>query len=143
MRPFRSEREGLQRAILVWVCRACRARDERRGVEAGTRACPACGGREFWRLASKAEAQRFAELDLLHRAGKITRLECQPRIPLKVNGIKVGTYVADFVYADERGRLVYEDVKPAGFRTDLANLKMALARAIYSPAGFILNVVER
>ena len=50
------------------------------------------------RFASMAEARRYQELRLLEKAGKIRNLKLQPKFPLLVNGIKVGTYIADFGY---------------------------------------------
>lgn len=82
------------------------------------------------RFASKREADRYGELVMLERAGEIRALECQPRYPLVVNGVKVATYVADFVYADaDTGALVVEDAK--GVRTREYVIKAKLLRALY------------
>jgi hypothetical protein len=82
------------------------------------------------RFASKREAERYRTLVMLERAGEIRALECQPRYPLVVNGVKVATYVADFVYADaETGALVVEDAK--GVRTREYVIKAKLLRALY------------
>lgn len=69
------------------------------------------------RFASEKEAARFRELDLLQRAGKISRLECQaPFVLLPHQKREDGKaeqpvkYIADFVYW-ENGRKVVEDVK--------------------------------
>lgn len=59
---------------------------------------------------SRKEAKRFVELRALVAAGRITCLERQRRFKIKVNGIHVCTYVADFVYM-ERGNRIVEDVK--------------------------------
>ena len=77
---------------------------------------------------SRKEANRYCELKLLQRAGKIQNLELQKAIELipaqreriinpKNGKVKKGkvieravTYVADFVYT-ENGRMVIEDVK--------------------------------
>ena len=71
---------------------------------------------------SKAEAQRYSELKLLERAGKIKDLSLQHKFELqpsfKKNGktIRAIVYVADFVYLDlERMVSVVEDVK--GYKT--------------------------
>ena len=71
---------------------------------------------------SRAESQRYCELKLLERAGKIKDLSLQHKFELqpsfKKNGktIRAITYVADFVYFDlERMVHVIEDVK--GFKT--------------------------
>ncbi len=68
---------------------------------------------------SQAEADRWAELRLLERAGEIESLRPRPRWVLqpgftRPDGSKVRaiTYEADFSY-EESGQLVVEDVKPA------------------------------
>lgn len=86
---------------------------------------------------SKREAKRYVELKLLEKAGKISRLELQPRIPLRIwpfrRGPKdeptlVGHYVADFYYVDGND-IVIEDVK--GFKTQTYKLKKKIAEALY------------
>jgi hypothetical protein len=62
------------------------------------------------RFPSRREANRYAELRLLERAGKIEDLRTQVRYPLEVNGLLVSHYVADFTYL-EKGKLVVEDAK--------------------------------
>ena len=71
---------------------------------------------------SKREGNRYVELKLLERCGKIKDLKLQPKFELqpsfKKNGrtIRAITYVADFTYFDlETMRNVVEDVK--GFKT--------------------------
>lgn len=86
------------------------------------------------RFASKAEARRYAQLQLLLRAGAIANLELQPTFPIEVmnptNGemTQVGVYKGDFRYV-ERGVTVIEDVK--GMRTVVYRLKKRLVEAIY------------
>lgn len=70
---------------------------------------------------SKKEFNRYAELALMQRAGKISDLQRQVRFVLIPAQYKDGkcvfrscTYVADFVYI-ENGEKVVEDVK--GFKT--------------------------
>lgn len=70
---------------------------------------------------SKKEANRYRELVLLERAGRLSNLQRQVKFELipsqRVNGKVVEracTYVADFVYL-ENGRKVVEDTK--GFKT--------------------------
>jgi len=71
-------------------------------------------------FASKAEARRYVELKQKYNAGLISCLQLQPRFQLlpkfEKNGQKFSgiTYVADFMYVDEKGITVIEDVK--GFR---------------------------
>lgn len=66
---------------------------------------------------SRREANRYAELLLLERAGEIKNLQRQVKfvlIPSQKDGKKVVerecSYVADFVY-DENGETVVEDAK--------------------------------
>lgn len=80
---------------------------------------------------SKREAARYTELRLLETAGVISRLECQPRIPLMCNGKKIGTYVGDFRYV-ENNAIVIEDVKSEPTKTPLYKLKKAIL-ATYEP----------
>lgn len=80
---------------------------------------------------SKKEANRYGELLLLQRAGKISDLKRQVRyllIPAQYdedgkNIERCCTYVADFVYK-ENGALVVEDTK--GLKTDVYIIKRKL-----------------
>ena len=86
-------------------------------------------GRVF---ASKAEARRAAELELMQRAGEITNLEYQPRYLLKINGQMIATYVGDWCYFEgpkSDMTMVVEDCK--GVRTPVYKLKRKLMRALY------------
>lgn len=60
---------------------------------------------------SKAEAKRWCELKLLEKAGKVSWIKVHPRYELYVNGQRIASYKADFLYTDERGRDRIEDVK--------------------------------
>lgn len=80
---------------------------------------------------SKREGNRYCELKLLEKAGKIKDLELQHQFELqpsfKKNGktIRAITYVADFTYFDlEKNKNIVEDVK--GFKTDVYMLKRKL-----------------
>lgn len=77
---------------------------------------------------SKAEARRCDELHLLQRAGKITNLSREVSFPVFMNGTKVFTYKADFVYFTPEARIV-EDVK--GYATPVYKLKKKLVEAYY------------
>lgn len=82
--------------------------------------------------ASKRESARCDELHLMVKAKEICHLKAdpQPRYPLVVNGLKVGTYVADFYYFDNRKNVaVVEDVK--GMLTPVYRLKKKLVKALY------------
>ena len=68
------------------------------------------------------EANRWCELKLLERAGKITDLQRQVKFELlpKQDGERAVYYIADFVYTED-GKQVVEDAK--GFRTKEYKLK--------------------
>lgn len=80
------------------------------------------------RFASKSEAARDAELQLLERAGTITGLTRQPRFKLEVNGAPICTYVGDWRY-QEHGLDIVEDRK--GALTPAFKIKWALAKALH------------
>lgn len=80
------------------------------------------------RFASKAEAERDAELQILLKAKLIRDLRRQPRYPLIVRGKKVATYVGDWEYR-EGNRLVVEDKK--GVKTAVFRLKWRLVQVLY------------
>jgi hypothetical protein len=84
---------------------------------------------------SLAELRRYRELRMLEAAGVIAGLEVHPRYPLVVNGVKVGSYEADFRYVTPEGETVIEDVK--GVRTSTYKLKKRLVEALYG-----IQVVE-
>lgn len=86
---------------------------------------------------SKKEAQRWAQLKFLEKAGEITNLERQIPIPLfgrdgpimTDSGKRQRTYIADFRYIDRRlnGVVVIEDSK--GMETPEFKLKKAILAA--------------
>lgn len=81
---------------------------------------------------SRKESRRWLELLTLQRAGAITALRRQVRIPIVCNGVCVCHYVADAVYL-EAGRRVIEDTKSAFTRTlPVYRLKKKLLKAIHN-----------
>ena len=90
-------------------------------------------------FASKHEAQRFAELKLLERAGEITDLQLQRVFTLiGAQRDKDGKiierpckYIADFAYKDKNGSLIVEDAKSPATRTDVYKSKRKLMLSIY------------
>lgn len=81
---------------------------------------------------SKREAHRYQQLQLLERNGEVRAIRCQVPYQLRVNGIFICRYYADFVYEEMRNsewREVVEDVK--GYRTPLYQLKKKLLQACY------------
>jgi hypothetical protein len=77
------------------------------------------------RFDSKREMRRWQELQLLVKAGEISRLERQPSFRLDVIGpngtLTVGHYRGDFCYFDRAHRRHVEDVK--GMDTPLSKWK--------------------
>lgn len=73
---------------------------------------------------SMKEANRYAELRLLEKAGEISDLELQSPFLLQPGFAHKGKkyqsikYVADFVYLDKDGTRVVEDVKSPATRKD-------------------------
>ena len=90
------------------------------------------------------EANRYKELKLLERAGKIKDLELQPKYELipttKTNSgtIRKVSYYADFRYIDtQTGKEVVEDVK--GYKTEVYKLKRKML--LYKYRGINFKVV--
>jgi hypothetical protein len=84
---------------------------------------------EHGKFDSQKEAQRYAELVLLERAGAIAQLRRQVPFALVVNGIHICDYVADACYR-EGARLVVEDTKSVATRKERAyriKVKLMLA----------------
>lgn len=89
---------------------------------------------------SKKEANRYMELKLLQKAGKIKDIELQPKIPLLVNGKSIGYYIGDFRYYDNaKHRLILEDVKSPATKTPIYNLKKKILET-YNPPIEIVEV---
>lgn len=81
--------------------------------------------------ASGAEARRWADLQLLEKAGAISGLQHQPKFDLSVNGQLVCRYVADSRYARD-GHEVVEDVKSPATRKNRAyRIKVKLMQAVH------------
>lgn len=80
--------------------------------------------RDGLKFDSAKEAARWRDLRLLERAGQIRNLRRQVRYDFTINGVKVGSYIADHEY-DELNNGVWEpvteDVK--GFKTQVYALK--------------------
>lgn len=70
---------------------------------------------------SKAEKDRYVELRLLERAGRISELHLQPPFKLleKQKGEQGVKYIADFIYK-ENGKTIVEDVKSKATAKDKA-----------------------
>lgn len=79
---------------------------------------------------SQREAERAGELAYMLKARAIELLEIHPGYEIRVNGVLIGVYEADFRYRDVLTcKTVVEDAK--GVRTPLYKLKKKLVEAIY------------
>jgi hypothetical protein len=92
---------------------------------------------------SKREAERYCELKLLQKAGKICRLSLQPKYLLlqsfKKNGktFREINYIADFAYHDiEKQIMVVEDVK--GVETEAFKIKRKMFEAKYPEFNLVI-----
>ena len=91
---------------------------------------------------SKLEYARWCELKLLERAGEITDLRRQVKIPLCGSGFTVvAHYIADAAYKTKAGVPVTEDTKSeATAKLPLFRLKFKLFRDNY---GYDISIVGR
>lgn len=78
---------------------------------------------------SKAESQRYGELNMMLRGGLIHSFERQVSYDLEVNGVLICRYIADFVITWPDGIITVEDVK--GVQTRDFKLKKKLMWAIH------------
>lgn len=92
--------------------------------------CKGCGAEGFTYHGSWKEFLRYRELQRLEKNGFIKKLKRQVRMPIKINGILVFTYVADFDYYTDRGEHVIEDAK-SGVETEMWKLKRKAVAAYY------------
>lgn len=83
-------------------------------------------------FASKKEMKRYAELQLLQRAGEVQDLELQPEFRVSINDQHFCTYTADFAYT-EKGQRVIEELKSTGTAKDAAyRLRKKAAELFYN-----------
>lgn len=71
-------------------------------------------GRSFQ---SKTEADRYSDLLVREQAGAISDLRCQVRFDLRVNGVLIESYYADFVYREDSEQVI-EDTKRGRIAAD-------------------------
>lgn len=90
--------------------------------------CINCRHTESVRFASQLEAKMWAVYRDMEKRGEISELELQPRFPLVVNGVKVGTYVGDFRFRRGADRVL---VDTKGAVTPVFRLKRKLVEALY------------
>lgn len=89
---------------------------------------------------SQGEYRRWLELRALENMGALERLDRQVRLPLVIDGTKVGTWVADFRYF-QNNRTVFEDYK-SRFTAKLPEwrFKERVIRALYRNAEIRVHI---
>lgn len=81
---------------------------------------------------SRAEARRYNELKLLQLAGNILDLELQPKFVFELNGVRIGSYKADFRYRLPHSPVfVVEDVKSPATKTQAYALRKRMMKAFH------------
>lgn len=84
---------------------------------------------------SKFEFAKYNELILLERAGLISNLKRQVKIPLLCDEARI-SYIADFVYFDtKRGCIIIADAK--GFKTEVFKIKKKILLSMYKNIEFL------
>ena len=81
---------------------------------------------------SKREANRYLQLQLAQKSGRIRDLKLQYVFPIVIDGVRVCDYIADFRYEEFQSgtwNVVVEDAK--GKATDLYRIKRKLMLAVY------------
>lgn len=119
-------------AVRCFICRGCWLQHKGRKPKQ----CQQCGRMDFVLFDSIGEANYYAKLELMERAGLIKNLQRQVRFPLMAQradglGVVVGHYVADAVYEDPDGTIHICDYK--GAMTDVAALKLRWMEAMGLP----------
>lgn len=118
------------------TCKTC-------GTVGAKKICSACGGEtalpqkfnakkcviDGIKFDSQREGKRWIVLRSLEQTGEITELRRQVSYSFVINGIKITSYRADFVYKNKHGEEVVEDAK--GFKTKDYLLRKKLMLAVY------------
>lgn len=121
-------------AVRVYVCRGCGVHHRgRKPMQCH------CGRMDFTSFDSQGEANYWARLEMMERAGLIWGLQRQVRFPLMAHrkdglAVKVAEYVSDYVYEDKEGIHIC-DFK--GALTDVAALKLRWMEAQGMPVTVI------
>lgn len=95
------------------------------------------------RFDSKGEAGYCEQLDWRIKAGEIQGYERQVKIPLKVNGVLIFNYIADFVVTGKHGEKEIHEYK--GLRLPLFDAKWRLLQALQAelfPEGVELIIIQ-
>ncbi len=85
---------------------------------------------------SKLEATWAAKLDLWKKAGRVSLVEPQVRMPIIVNGHKICCVVVDFGVTYSDGS--YELLECKGHETDVWKLKAKLLKACYPQHRYVI-----
>lgn len=90
------------------------------------------------KFGSEDEADRFDELLLLERAGRIRHLIPHPKFDLVINGVKIGHYTADSQY-DELidGTWIDSIEEYKGFLTSRDAVRIKVFLALYKQYRFV------
>lgn len=89
-------------------------------------------------FASIAESERYGVLKLLKRSGQIKDFKMQVRYTFELNGVKICSYVADFVVEYPNGTVMVEDVK--GFETKEYKIKKKMMLAFF---GIVIQEIKQ
>ena len=85
-----------------------------------------------YKFASKAEARRYGELRLLEFARHIINLELQPKFVFEFQGVRIGSYKADFRYLLPHSPTpIVEDVKSPASKTQAYELRKKMMKAFH------------
>lgn len=107
---IKSKLHGYQQAKKVYCCKYCHTAHSPKKPSV----CERCGQQDFWKFDSKTEFKHFCTLVLLLKTKQITDLKVQVPYQLELTG-QYGKfkrkYIADFVYTENSGKKIVEDVK--------------------------------
>ena len=82
-------------------------------------------------FASIKERNHFIYLKQLEEKGEIWNLRLQVKFPVLIDGKRVCSYIADFVYEDENGKHVVDVKSPITSKNPTFRLKKKLVEAQY------------
>ena len=83
------------------------------------------------RFDSKKEAARYAELQVLERAGAISGLRLKPKYEFVHNGVRIGAFTPDYEYVED-GQLIVEDTKSPSTRRETSyRLRKKMLKAFF------------
>ena len=131
---FKSKVQGMNTRKHRWLCQDC---EMEWIIREKKRECPFCASKAVAYFPSDLEYKRYCQLALYAKIGQISNLTLQPTFPIEINGTKITSYRADFMYTEDGARIV-EDCK--GLETDVFIMKKKLVFAIH---GVTITVVKK